>query len=486
MCTVSLIIEIAETQCMLEEMCSSVTYKIENESPLKQYVFDFIFNIIGIRGEKCTSTSNRHPLGIYYGNNPSEDCKIVILEKSTDTIWQQLIEGKVSHNDIGQIVTFDIISAISSLVTDKVNRDLPANAYDTHERLRFSSSFQSRENIADVPVVLLYIDFIRTLLERKLSVKGIPLWLQGKKCAIGLSHDADEPDKYAILKSSMLRRNKGLQWYLLTALRKTKAAVTYATDKSPDDFWLFEDIMQEEEKYGFRSTFFVASVNQFDERGSIFDVAYNISDSESVKVLTNIVERGFEIGLHASYNAYHSKDHFVFEKEKLEHITGVKVAGLRHHRWHVGKDPLRTLRMHEEVGFEYDSSIAFNDHIGFRRSTPLPYNPWDEVRTRMINVIQLPVFCMDANLFYRPGRGCDAIEELKHYVGTIRQSGGLGVIDWHVRASFPMNSKYLNWGKTYITLLELLSHDNEIWVTNLGEIHSWLRERNRRISQLGV
>jgi len=30
--------------------------------------------------------------------------------------------------------------------------------------------------------------------------------------------------------------------------------------------------------------------------------------------------------------------------------------------------------------------------------------------------------------------------------------------------------------------LEFLSGDNEIWVTNLGDINSWLRERNKLFS----
>jgi len=463
-------------------MRNPVKYVIEEQSPLKQYIFDFLFNIIGIRGEKDDNSSENNQPDIYYGNNLSKGCKIVILEKAADVIWKQLIERKISEYDIDRIVNFDIVNAISSLITDKVNRDLPDGAYDTHERLIFSRSFQSRANIANLPIVNLYVNFFQTLLEYKLSIRGIPLWPEGKKCAIGLSHDVDVPDRYAILKSPLFCKSKSLKWHFVTSFKKAKAMMEYAAGRGPDDFWFFEDIMQEEAKYGFSSTFFFASVNQFDNWGSIFDVAYNINESKFIKALRNIKERGFEIGLHASYNASINKDYFVFEKEKLENIAGVKVAGLRHHRWHIGKDPLRTLKMHEDVGFEYDSSVAFNDHIGFRRNIALPYYPWDETNKCMINVIQLPVFCMDGNLFYNPVENCNAIEELKGYVSTIKQSGGLGVIDWHVRASIPKNSKYLNWGKTYVKLLEFLSGDNEIWITNLGEINSWFRERNKLFS----
>jgi len=469
-----------------EEMYSPLKYKIENESPLKQYVFDFVFNIIGIRVGKAGFSSENNQSDIYYGNNPSEDCKIVILEKVTDIIWKQLLEGKISENDISRTVKFDIVNAISNFITDEVNENLSDDDYDTHERLIFNRSFQSRANIANIPIVNQYVNFFRALLESKLSIKGIPLWPQGKKCAIGLSHDVDIPDRYAILKSPLFCKNKDLKWYLLTSLKKAKAITEYIGGKNPDDFWLFEDVMREEKKYGFRSTFFFASINRFDKWGTIYDAAYNIDSPKFIGVFQNIIDRGFEIGLHASYNAYLNEDYLAFQKARLEKIAGVKAVGLRHHHWHIGKDQLRTLKMHEQAGFEYDSSIAFNDHIGFRRNIVLPYHPWDPIKQSMINVFQLPVFCMDGSLFYYSEEKLDTIEKLKYYIGTIKQSRGLGVIDWHIRTSFPKNSEYLNWGKAYVELLEFLSDDSEIWVTNLGEINSWLRKRNMLISQMNV
>lgn len=463
-------------------MRSSVKYRLEKHSLLKQYIFDFLFDTIGIRGEKEGPSSEDNQPDIYYGNNPSEDCKIVISEKAEDIIWKQIVERNISEHDTDIIVKFDILNAISSLITDEVNEGLSDGAYDTHERLIFSRSFQSKTHITNIPIVNLYVNFFRELLERKLSIEGIPLWPKGKKCAIGLSHDVDVPDRYAVLKPPLICKNKNIKWHLLTNLKRAKAVIEYATGRGPDDFWLFEDIVREEAKYGFSSTFFFASVNQFYNWGSVFDVAYDIHDSKFIPVFRNITEQGFEIGLHASYDAYLNKDYFIFEKERLEKTAGVKVVGLRHHRWHMGKDPSQTLRMHEEAGFEYDSSIAFNDHIGFRRNIALPYYPWDRINNCLLNVIQMPVFCMDGHLFNHPAEDSDAIGKLTNYIGTIKQAGGLGVIDWHVRASFPKNSKYMDWGNTYIKLLEFLSNDSEIWVTSLGEINSWLRERNTRIS----
>ena len=68
-----------------------------------------------------------------------------------------------------------------------------------------------------------------------------------------------------------------------------------------------------------------------------------------------------------------------------------------HHYWHMGKNIDKTLEMHEYADFEYDSSIAYNEEIGFRRNVAYPYYPWIESMNRSLNILQLPVFCMDCS-----------------------------------------------------------------------------------------
>ena len=63
-------------------------------------------------------------------------------------------------------------------------------------------------------------------------------------------------------------------------------------------------------------------------------------------------DRGFEIGLHASYNAYRSADHFAEERSLLAKAAASQVNGLRHHFWHMGRDIEHTLSYHEQAGFQ--------------------------------------------------------------------------------------------------------------------------------------
>jgi len=460
----------------------TIKYVIERPTSLKRYVFDFIFFILGIKGEIYNDNLNQK-IDIYYGNNPSstENISIIIRENSQAVICSEILEGKLKPENISKIVDFDIINAISKLITDQVNSNLSDNAYDEHDRLLFEYSFQSNFHIADIPLVNLYVNFLLELIEYKCQLVRVPLWPDGKICAIGLSHDVDKPDKYSILRVPFFLKSKPVKSHIYYALRKIKNGVKYILDKERDNFWLFNNIMELEEKYDFKSTFFFASMNAFGEYDSTpEDVEYNIEDRKFREVFIEILKREFEIGLHASYFAYKSEERFKYEKQKLEEITRTRITGLRHHCWHLGRDQQRTFKFHESAGFEYDSSIAFNERMGFRNNIALPYYLWNEEYSRKLNVMELPVFCMDGNLFYQSIEVDKAIVKLKQFVATIKQSGGIGVVDWHVRTSYPLNSEFLNWGKCYVRFVEYLSNDATIWVTSLGNINDWLRNRRRQ------
>ena len=455
----------------------TLKYVIERQSPLNQYVFDFIFSVLGIKGEICNNSSQN--IDIYYGSNPSstDNISIIIKEANQDVICSEIIESKLKLEHVGKVVDFDIINAISKLITDEVNSNISDKAYDEHDRLLFNYSFQSNNHIGKIPLVNLYVNFLIELIEHKCHVNRVPLWPKGKTCAIGLSHDVDNPDKYSIIRSPLFLKSRSINWHIINILTKTKHGLKYLVDKEKNNFWLFNKVMDLEEKHGFKSTFFFASMNAFSEYGSTLDVKYDIEHNKFQIIFDEILKRNFEIGLHASYLAFKSADRFKYEKRKLEEILKMKVTGLRHHYWHMGRDQQRTLKYHESAGFEYDSSIAFNEHMGFRYNIALPYYPWNEEANSKLNVLQLPVFCMDGNLFYQPIEVDIAFEKLKQFVHIIKQFGGIGVIDWHVRTSLPVNSEFMKWGDCYVRLIEYLSNDSEIWVNSLGNISDWLRNR---------
>jgi hypothetical protein len=242
-------------------------------------------------------------------------------------------------------------------------------------------------------------------------------------------------------------------------------------------------IMDAESVRGFKSSFMFAVSRRFDRTGHPdFDVSYDVGSSRFGKLFKQLSYRDFEVGLHAGYNSYLAAERFEDEKLKLERLANVRVRGLRHHAWHLGRDVTATLEAHEEAGFEFDSSLAFNRRAKLRRSVALPYRPWSERLGRAVDVIQIPVALMDGHIFYHDVSEDDAVRQACEAVDGIMDVGGVGAIDWHVRTSSPDSKQFGMWGRTYGALLDYLSEQDDVWVTSLGEINDWVRAREKRLT----
>jgi hypothetical protein len=455
-------------------------YRIEGASAFDRYVVDFVAEVLGLRPVEVPEAGDTRVL--VWGGGPSSgtpgDGGIFVPRRDDDVIWADLLHGRLGPDDVPVEVPFDVLGAIGRLLTDKVNDGLPADTRDAHGRLKFASSFQATAGYGDLPIVNAYVDVLRSLVARQFGETGVPLWPGGAKAAIGLSHDVDRPYKWGIL-----RAFGRVQWpfnplrFGFFAVKVGKTAVDRIRLGGLDDFWLFDQIMAAERERGFKSTFMFASTPSFGRGGTRYDVDYDTRWPRFRPVFSAMNGSNFEVGLHASYGAFAAPIRFTNERQRLAARSGAEVTGLRHHFWHLGPDEAGTLQMHEEAGFAYDSSLAFNDDLGFRRNVALPFQPWDDILGRPIKTVQLPTFCMDGNLFYRGSTPEAAVKRVADYVAQLKKYGGLGVIDWHVRTSIPANRESRDWGKAYLGILDLLAADRELWVANLGEIERQVRTR---------
>lgn len=465
-----------------------LTYFVEESTPEIQYVLDFVFRTIGIKARKVEQELPS-TVDFYYGNNPrGVRYKIRVVQskkydddlESDDVMWKELLVDKVRV--ISEGVPFDVIRAIQFFLLDLANDNV--NNYDRHDRILAIDSFQYRHGILSVPIVNLYVLFLKEVIEARIGIAGVPFWPHGRVCAIGLSHDVDSPDK-CCFRTNSLRKFQTISdsmkhGQVLRSIRSAAGLLRLVLKSAftKQDFWLFDQIMNEEESYGMKSTFFFAALNKLHEaahRG--VDVSYDIAEGKFKRVFEQITKRGFEIGLHASYNAFRDPENFCREKERLESLANRKILGLRHHAWHLGPNPDTTLRYHNLAGFAYDTSIAFNDMMGFRRSVAFPYYPWSKEKKEPIRTVQIPVFLMDGNLFYEPISVAFAVKEIMQQIKIIKKSRGVGVIDWHVRTSLPMNKEFECWGEAYKEVIRNLSEDKEIWVTNLSDILKFVKSR---------
>jgi len=123
---------------------------------------------------------------------------------------------------------------------------------------------------------------------------------------------------------------------------------------------------------------------------------FDLNNPKVLEIIKLAKSRGYEIGIHPSYNAHLKKDLFKKEKEKLETLIGEPIKASRQHflRW---KFP-ETARIIEELGLKTDSTLGFSDRIGFRCGTGFPYYMYDFEKERAFEFLEIPMVVMDVGL----------------------------------------------------------------------------------------
>jgi peptidoglycan/xylan/chitin deacetylase (PgdA/CDA1 family) len=464
-------------------MKNKLNYYIPKEldTEYHHWIIKFIIETIGL--VPSFQKQVNHETHLIYGDNGSGNnlTAINIPHDPSDLINKAILNGDTNKQTLE---SFDIITAIGKFLTDVVNENKTADCYDAHNRLNSLDSYQREIGFQDKPIVNLYINFIKKIATETFKFDYTPLFPEGIKSVIILSHDVDDPVKYAMLNSyKLFPKNLSLKNFILYHMEAIKKSFERLIKKDENVFWVFDDVMNSESKYGFKSTFFFASRNRFNKHANFReDVPYDIEHNSFDIIFNQMNEFGFEVGLHASYYAKNNKEMLKEEIEKLERISNRKLVGNRHHFWQIGSHPEKTLQSHTQSGLVYDSSLAFNDAPGYRRNVALPYLLFDKELNQAINNMQIPTFMMDSNFMLNPEfREEEASNQAKHYINQLHSIGGVGAIDWHVRTSSTNSPRFKKWGEVYLQILEHLSKQEGIWVTNFETFHRWMMERNETL-----
>jgi hypothetical protein len=309
------------------------------------------------------------------------------------------------------------------------------------------------------------------------------VWPDGKKWAVGLSHDVDYPEVLKLIEPLRIYKRNGFKKALETLPGLWSGRHHH---------WQFKTLIDLENQRGYKSAFYFCPV-----KGSLPEYAlgkpnpfYDIGDNHFLDLFSKLKEQGFEIGMHASYLAYQSELNFKLEKERLEEKCGMPIQGLRHHYWKMDSPPEKTLSLHENLGFLYDTSLGFEKYLGLRRGFCFPFFPFDESNNKVIKTLQLGTTWMDDHLFsHLPNNVETPIENgneaqlrrsaLNSLIEKVKNLGGLFMVDTHEYtyddALFP------DWGKTYNDFLTTISEDKSVWVAKPSEISKHWIGRSEKI-----
>ena len=198
--------------------------------------------------------------------------------------------------------------------------------------------------------------------------------------------------------------------------------------------------------------------------GSRRAAAYDITDLPHWT--TTLMKEGCELGVHG-IDGWHSMEKGRDELRRIAAVTRESRIGIRMH-WLLRDE--NTFRVLEEAGYDYDSSVGYNETIGYRSGTTQVFRP-----SGARALLELPLHIQDGALFY-PHRldlpSSEAWKRCQDLIDHARQVGGVLTVLWHDRSHAPERF----WGGFYVRLVQAL-RSLDGWFATAAQIAGWFRQR---------
>lgn len=295
-------------------------------------------------------------------------------------------------------------------------------------------------------------DVMEPTLSKYLIDNGLHLeYPDGKKFALCLTHDIDAI-KQTLTNCAVESVKSTIKGNYINSLQYTLSGL----DKKQHPFRDFEKIMEVEERYGAKSSFYFLALKPGEKD-------YNYDLEEISDEIRDISDNGWEVGLHGGHESYNNIKVMIREKELLESVLGKKVVGYRNHYLRF-KTP-DTWEILSKAGFKYDTTFGYADCAGFRNGMCHPFKPFNLNTGTEIDILEIPLAIMDRTLLkdYMRLNFEKAWKLTKQLIDSVERCNGVITILWHNNS---MDGDYL---KFYEKILKYCS-DKNAWMTSGEEI----------------
>lgn len=368
-----------------------------------------------------------------------------------------VLYGKAEYRVTDNVIEIGLDVFGSSFFMLSRYEEVIVKVKDSHGRFPVQESIAFKENLLLRPIVDEYVD----LLWEQMSF----LWpgLQRKKTESQtfISCDVDHiwdkgirfPGIFSRLIADLLKRRSLISF--IGSLRLF-FVVDFLGKTEKDPFKSFQFMMDECERRKLQIAFYFIPRN--DKKG--IDGYYDIEDEEVVRLMREIIKRGHEVGYHGSYDSYKDKERTLEEINLLRKVYRQAggdpndIKGGRQHylRWETGV----TEKNWEAAGMEYDSTLGYAEHIGFRCGTAREYSFYDSVNRKPLRLRIRPLIIMEVSMFNKNYMGLDSDEAIVHghkiHNITETYKGAFSLL-WH-NSSFKTNEEK----EVFIKLLDLRSN----------------------------
>jgi hypothetical protein len=197
---------------------------------------------------------------------------------------------------------------------------------------------------------------------------------------------------------------------------------------------------------------------------------YNFSDKPVTQLIRALAGQGFEVGLHGSFHSYIDLNLLQKEKAYLESFLQITVRGCRQHNLNLSIP--ETWRIQDQVGLMYDTTLGFNDCVGFRWGTCLPFHPYDPSLKKHLNLLEIPLVIEDLPFFLETDRNATFLT----LCSEVARNQGVLTLLWHHNVVNPY--EYPGWGVEYEKMIDYVTK-KDAWVTSGLNIAQWWTEREK-------
>jgi len=277
---------------------------------------------------------------------------------------------------------------------------------------------------------------------------------EGKQPYIELSHDLDYINKTIQLrgKQTVFNAYNAIKSIFKPAQFFKHLAKSLSFMFSSPSYWCFDYWADIEKSHNRKSVYYVyANTGKKNFKSWLIDPSYDVATNVKLQdKLKELLADGCEIGLHGSYFSATNPDLLKEEKEMLEKAIGTSVTRTRQH-WLNYQESI-TPHAHSEL-FELDSTLAWNDRMGYRAGCVSKFRPYDHETERAFSYFEIPQVIMDSNIY---DYGSQKLEEQKKLSRKLLENlknykNAYVSISWHQRVC---SSDY-KWHETYEDLIKI-------------------------------
>ena len=383
------------------------------------------------------SVFNAADIEIGYGKHSNAAIKIIQADSGffeqtnpfPENVWWQEWKGVTIPFFFGKPVSELIKKEADGNIT--IQADIVASAFyllsgwqeyycatrDQFGRFPYKESMQCKHGFITLPVVNYYFDILLEAIKSHSGKEpGRQLWPEST-FATCLTHDID-------------RCESGWKIAGLNAIKKGeihKALGLILKKISGKDSWFnIIKIARLEEKHLARGTYFflpeTAKVNGHP------NADHDVTKPKYRQVMAKLRACGHEVAVHGSFGSSTNQKQLQAEIEKLPG----QITGNRFH--YLQFDPEKSAEVLEKTGLQWDTTLGFAEHFGFRNSYCLPFWPWDFKNQRMHTFVELPLNLMDTTLRhpnYMVLEPNQVIPAIKPMLEEIIKFNGCFTLLWH-------------------------------------------------------